>query len=77
MSDYCPFSACLLSKGTVTSTLLPVSVTFDKGEEVSGVLKLKQACGKKRQLRGSRPCKCPAEGRLQCAFLGCRSREAL
>ncbi|KAM9301378.1 ubiquitin carboxyl-terminal hydrolase 12 isoform 4-T4 [Morus bassanus] len=35
MAGYCPFPACLLSKGTVSSILLPVSVTFDKGEEVS------------------------------------------
>ena len=48
MAGYCPFPACLLSKGTVASTLLPVSVTFDNGEEVLEVLKFKQACrGKK------------------------------
>lgn len=45
MAGCCPFPACLLPQGTVTSTLLPVSVTFDKGEEV---LKFKQACGRKK-----------------------------
>lgn len=48
MAGYCPFPACLLYKGTDISTLLCISVTFDKDEEVWEVLKFKQACGEKR-----------------------------
>lgn len=63
MDGYCPFPACLLSKGPGTSTLLLLSVTFDKGEEVSEVFKFEQACGEKRQLRGARPLSAqPREG---------------
>lgn len=57
MAGYRPFPACLLSKGTVTSILLPISVTFDKDLEVLEVLKFKQAHwgGGRKQLRGNRP----------------------
>lgn len=44
MAGHCPFPACLLSKGTATRILLPVSATFGTNEEVSEVLKFKQAC---------------------------------
>lgn len=47
MAGYCPFPACLLSKGAVTSTLLLISVTFHKGVDVSEVLEFKQACVRK------------------------------
>jgi len=78
MAGCCPLPACLWSKGAVTSTLLPVWVTSDRGEEIWEVLKFKETYGgKKTQLRGNRPWKCPAEGRLQCTYLRCRSREAL
>lgn len=48
MAGSCPFPACLLLKGSyVMSTLLPISVAFHKGEDVSEVLEFKQACVEK------------------------------
>lgn len=77
MAGHCPFPAYLLSRGTVTRILLPVSATFGKNEEVSEVLKFKRALRQKRQLRGTDPGKCLAEGRMQRAYLGCCSRGIL
>lgn len=55
MAGYCPFPACLPSRGTVTSTLMSISVTFHKGEDVSEVLELKQACVREESLEETDP----------------------